>query len=152
VVTFRETVTKKTAIISIASALIFFGALMWLAKGSAVDPAAKHGPMELFGMGPELFSERAVAWVKGLSEIVKTGIGELGVIAAAVMLFIQNARSGRKFEEKINATKQEMAERFHNQGQRINDVALAVNPPTLPVETIDRPTVLKPADTPPAEN
>lgn len=141
--------TKKTALIALTSALLFLCALIWLAKSSPIDPAAKHGPMELFGMGPELFAERAVAWVKGLSEIVKTAIGELGVIAAAVMLFIQNARSGRKIDEakqEMAETKQEIATRFHNQGKRINDVALAVNPSGAPVEEIDGPTLIKPAD------
>ncbi len=90
--------------------------------------------------------DRSVAWVKAFSEIVKAGISELGVIVAAFILFYQNAKTGGEIKKGIQDTKQEMAERFHAQGQRINEVALAVDPNAapVPVTEINGPTVVAP--------
>jgi hypothetical protein len=143
-------VSRKTVLVTTAVGIGFFIALIVLAamSNAYAMPDAKHGPMELFGLGPELFAERAIAWVKGLSAIVKEAISELGIIAAAIILFVQNvrrAKDAREMDEKIDQAKREISQRLSAHGEQIHAMALATNPGSMPVEEIKGPTVIAPA-------
>lgn len=123
--------------------------------------------MEMFGIGPEMFQNRAISWEKAFAEVLKQAIADLGIIAAAVLLLVQNVRSSqtvKDLKEEIRGTKEEVNQRFSDQGKKINDVAIAtnatlevpadttvraeiINPPSHPVPVAQAP---KPATPPPA--
>jgi hypothetical protein len=66
-----------------------------LLSNHTLDGVEQHarGVMEVFGIGPEMFQNRMVAWVKSLSEIVKSAVSELGIITIAIISYVQNVRS-----------------------------------------------------------
>jgi Cu/Ag efflux pump CusA len=129
--------------------LLFVTAALTLTAGSVflyaqTEPALlvrPRAPMELMGIGPEMFQDRGVAWVRAFSEVVKAAIAELGVIVAAALLLIQNIRNSRTIEE----TKAHIEQRLDNQAKRINDVAIAATPGAAPIIPVDEPMVVTPA-------
>jgi hypothetical protein len=126
---------------SIASAIFLVTAALLFAAIPDSDPARPHGAMELLGIGPEMFQDRGVAWVRAFAEVVKAGIAELGVIIAAVLLLLQNVKASRTIEE----TKAHIEQRLDNQAKRINDVAIAAAPGAAPIIPVSEPTVVTPA-------
>lgn len=78
----------------------------------AVDP---H--MEVWGMGPELWSDRAKAWVEAIALVLDILVSKVGVLGLAIIAVWQNLRA-----------KAEIKERLDRQGERIDQVALAVPP------------------------
>lgn len=130
---------KSKGLLITAGCLLATAALLLAA---APDPAVArpHAPMEFLGVGPEMFQDRGVAWVRAFSEVVKAAISELGVIIAAVLLLLQNVRTSRTIKE----TKDHIDQRLDTQARRINDVALAAAPATLPVEEVTEPKIIKP--------
>lgn len=99
--------------------VIAFGFLA-LAQPEPSPTPAGHAPMELFGMGPEMFSNRGLAWVKAISEILTALIGTVGVVGLAALAVVQNLRK--------QAISPEVKERIDRIGQRVDNVALAVDP------------------------
>lgn len=71
-------------------------------------------------MGPEMFSNRGLAWVKAISEILTALIGTVGVVGLAALAVVQNLRK--------QAISPEVKERIDRIGQRVDNVALAVDP------------------------
>lgn len=96
---------------------------------------AGHAPMELFGMGPEMVSNRGLAWVKAISEILTALISTIGVLGLAALAVVQNLR-----KQAINP---EVAARLDRQGARIDQVALAI--PTDLAQTVK---IAQPSDEP----
>lgn len=78
----------------------------------AVDP---H--MEIWGMGPELWADRAKAWVEAIALVLDILVAKVGVLGLAIIAVWQNLRA-----------KAEIKERLDRQGERIDQVALAVPP------------------------
>lgn len=125
----------------IIASIFVAGVATLLFAADAADPARPHAPFELLGVGPEMAQDRGVAWVRAFSEIVKAAISELGIIAAAVLLLVQNIKNGRTIEE----TKAHLDQRLDNQAKRINDVAIAAAPGAAPVVEVSEPTLVTPA-------
>lgn len=90
-----------------------------------------HGAMELFGMGPELWGNRIMAWTKVISDWLTQVVATIGVLGLALIAVYQNLR-----KQAINP---EIAARLDRQGERIDNVALAVSPPITQTVQIDQP-------------
>lgn len=94
------------------------------APAPSPTPSAHH--MEIFGMGPELWGDRAKAWVLALWEVADTVVAKAGVLSLAILAVIQNLKS--------KASIKEVKERQDRQGERLDKVALAV--PSTPLPTV----------------
>ena len=108
--------TRKWILIGTLFVLGAGGALL-CAAAAGLPAERPHAPMEFLGVGPEMFSDRGVAWVKSLSSVIKELITELGVLGLALIAVIQNLRA-----------KAEIKDRLDRQGERIDRVALATAP------------------------
>lgn len=117
---------------AIAAAIFGLTAVVLFAAIPTPDPARPHAPLELLGIGPEMFQDRGVAWVRAFAEVVKAAIAELGVILAAVLLLLQNVKTRQTLKE----TKEHIDQRLDNQARRINDVAIAAAPATAQPDPI----------------
>lgn len=108
---------------------------------AASGPDSDHR-MEFFGMGPELFADRGIQWVKALSGIIKEAIGELGIIALAFYALQKNLKG----QQQIQTVKDDITARLDSQAKRITDVAIASGTPAgMPAATITEPTVISPS-------
>jgi hypothetical protein len=114
----------------LGAALLYAAADSGLSTLTYQPSTSSHAPMEVFGIGPEMFQDRMIAWTKAFSEWLKTLIGELGVILLAVYAL-----------KKTLSTQGEMKERLDRQGERIDAVALAV-----PAATVGAPVKIEKAN------
>lgn len=78
---------------------------------------------EINGVGPELFADRAKAWVEAFAVVFDILIAKIGVLGLAIIAVWQNLRK--------SAIPQEVKERLDRQADRIDKVALSV--PTIPL-------------------
>lgn len=110
--------------------------LLWAAGPDPSETPAvdrPHAPMEFFGIGPELFQDRGVAWAKAIGTVLGEGISQFGILVLALLLL------------KKNITNQELKERIDRTDNRATAALLAADPNAAPVTEIDRPTVVSPA-------
>lgn len=86
---------------------------------------------EINGVGPELFADRAKAWVEALAVVLDILIAKIGVLGLAIIAVWQNLRK--------SAIPQEVKERLDRQADRIDKVALSVPtiPLVAPISTVD---------------
>lgn len=101
--------------LSIILVLIGTGTLLLAQDATVPKP---HAPMELLGMGPEMFSDRASAWCEAIGKVLELAIAKLGIIALAILAVWKNI-----------ITNAEIKGRLDRQAQRIDQVAIAVPSP-----------------------
>lgn len=96
-------------------------ALLFGAEPVATDVQKPHAPLELFGVGPEMFQDRGSAWVEAIGTVAEKAIVKLGVIAVAILLAIQNVKQRTTIKDRLD-----------RQREDINHVAAAagVTPPS----------------------
>jgi hypothetical protein len=87
--------------------------------------------MEIFGMGPELWADRAKAWVEAIALVLDVLVAKVGVLGLAIIAVWQNF--------KAKAAIRETKERLDRQGERIDQVALAVPPAMTSTVKIEQP-------------
>lgn len=128
---------NRKTIITCLSILLFVGVVwLWAADQSSVVTRT-NAPMEVMGVGPEMFSDRGVAWVKALAAVIKEAIGELGIVLLAVYALKKSLNTQKSIDEakeKIDETKEHLERRMDNQGERITTVALAATPGTVKID------------------
>lgn len=100
-------------------------------ESSATPTPIGHAPMEVFGIGPEMFGNRITVWTKVISDWLNQVVSTIGVLGLALIAVYQNLR-----KQAINP---EIAARLDRQGERIDNVALAVSPPITQTVQIDQP-------------
>lgn len=80
-----------------------------------------HIPMEFFGVGPEMFQNRGIAWAKAIGAFIGECISQFGISLVAIFALIKLIRTSGVVDEV-----QKMKERQDRQGDRLDKVALAV--------------------------
>jgi hypothetical protein len=86
------------------------------------DPNRPHGAMELFGMGPEMWGNRAKAWVLNIADVLDAFVAKVGVLGLAAIAVYQNLKQKAEIKDRLDQQK----DRLDQQGERIHQVALAV--------------------------
>lgn len=119
---------------TIAVALILFATALFLFAQSlpTEGDTTKHNPMEFLGMGPEMFQDRASAWVEATGNVAEKIIAKLGILAAAIILAVKNINAQRAKKEQDDRIDRVDA-RVAQNADRIHEVALAV--PVPPANT-----------------
>lgn len=82
-----------------------------------------HGAMEVFGVGPEMFADRGIAWVKAICAVLSEVVTSAGILALAIILLIKNIRN-----QELQARVDRVDERVQANTQEITKVALATEP------------------------
>lgn len=107
--------------------LVLIGTATLLLAQDATVPKS-HAPMEFLGMGPEMFQDRSVAWIKAFGEVCEQAISKLGIIALAILAVWKNI-----------ITNAEIKGRLDRQGERIDKVAISVPSSTPSHVVVDNP-------------
>lgn len=131
----------KRARLILATLLVLCGIAL---ADAAVDQETpkEHAPLELFGIGPEMFQNRMVIWIKGLGEISRTLISELGLVALAGIGLWKTLKQATSDAHR-EAKDAEMKERLDRQGERLDKVALSV---PVPPGGLDEPITVENAN------
>lgn len=87
-----------------------------------------HAPLELFGIGPEMLADRGKAWVEAIAVVLETLIAKIGVLILAALAV-----------RKTILSNAEVKERLDRQGERLDQVALAVPPAMTSTVKIEQP-------------
>ena len=67
-----------------------------------------HGAMEVFGVGPEMFSDRGVAWCKAIGAVMGEAVSQFGIVALAAIMLYQNLAS----KAAIRTVKKDVTDRL----------------------------------------
>lgn len=79
-------------------------------------------PLEILGIGPEMFADRGKAWVEALAVVLETLIAKIGVLVLAALAVRKTILSNRE--------NREVKERLDRQGARIDN---ALSPAPTPI-------------------
>ncbi len=96
-------------------------------------PPTEHGAMEAFGIGPEMFCDRGVAWMKAIGTVMSEAVSQFGIVALAIIMLWQNlsAKAAIKTvkddaKAAIDTVKEDVTARLDSQRKAITQVAMAV--------------------------
>jgi hypothetical protein len=89
------------------------------------DPAKPPGRMEIFGVGPELFDNRACAWVDALANVSDKTVARLGALAIAIGLAIQNFKLKTGVKDRLDKQRADI--------DHVSAVAGTVPPSQVPI-------------------
>ncbi len=96
-------------------------------------PPTEHGAMEAFGIGPEMFCDRGVAWMKAIGTVMSEAVSQFGIVALAAIMLYQNLASKAAIKTvkedakaAIDTVKEDVTARLDSQRKAITQVAMAV--------------------------
>jgi hypothetical protein len=123
----RFSVEKKRNPLWLVGALAFLSFAALVFAQDAV-PKPNSAPMDLLGMGPEMFADRASAWVEATGNVAEKAIGKIGVLVAAIYLVKKNLGKNKELEARVDRTN----ERVQQNSDRVHEVAMAVQVQPVP--------------------
>lgn len=88
---------------------------------SSLVTSRPHAPMEILGVGPEMFQDRGIAWIKACAAVLNELIASVGIIAVAIILMVKNVRN-TDLKDRLDR----VGERTDKNSEQIASVALAV--------------------------
>lgn len=98
--------------------------------------------MEVFGVGPEMFSDRGVAWAKAIGTVMGEMVSQFGIVALAAIMLYQNLASKAAIKTvkddakaAIDTVKEDVTARLDKQREAITTVAMAV--PSVAANIVD---------------